>query len=161
MNQFSIDILLEFLYKVTLAFCFFGSFLREFFTSKNTDSNNKRNKFNFGKVIISAIFSTFLMCGGADYLNLELHIEVYAIISVIIGMWGMGIIKQLMNGKFIYKAFCSAISKAIVNPMAKVVVDSALSDSADKISDNSQTSDSNDTTNTTTAENNDNSNDNK
>ena len=151
MNQFSINILLEFLYKfaVTLTFCFFGSFLREFLTSKNTDSNNK-NKFNFGKVIISAIFSSFLMCGGADYLEIELHIEVYAIISVILGMWGMGIIKQLMNGKFIYKAFCSAISKAIVNPMAKVVVDSALSDSADKLEDNSNKDSTNTTQNNNT-----------
>ena len=156
MNQFSLDILLEFLYNkfaITLVFCFFGSFMREYLTSKNIDSNNKKkSKFNFGKVIISAIFSTFLMCGGADYLNVELHIEVYAIISVILGMWGMGIIKQLMDGKFIYKAFCSAISKSIVNPMAKVVVETTLDDSVDKLNIKSSDDESTNTTETKTNE---------
>ena len=61
MNQFTIDILLEFLYEkyaITFVFCFFGSFVKEYLTSRKTDSNCKRgSKFNLGKVVISSIFN--------------------------------------------------------------------------------------------------------
>ena len=48
MNQFSIDVLLEFLYSkfaTTFMFCLFGSFVKEYLTIKlfvgKTDSNSK------------------------------------------------------------------------------------------------------------------------
>ena len=128
MNQFSIDILLEFLYNkfaTTFAFCLFGSFVREYLTANKTDSNGKKiGNFNLGKVVISAIFSTILMCACADYVNVDLHIEVYAIISVVLGMWGLGIMKGILDKKFL-KNFFKIVTKIISNPLIKSAVESA------------------------------------
>ena len=128
MNQFSIDILLEFLYNkfaTTFAFCLFGSFVREYLTANKTDSNGKNiGNFNLGKVVISAIFSTILMCACADYVNVDLHIEVYAIISVVLGMWGLGIMKGILDKKFL-KNFFKLVTKIISNPLIKSAVESA------------------------------------
>lgn len=128
MNQFSIDILLEFLYKefaITFAFCFFGSFVREYLTGNKTDSNGKKvGNFNLGKVVISAMFSTFLMCACADYVSVDLHIEVYAIISIILGMWGLGIMKCIVDKKFL-QTFLGRFATNIANPVIKSAVESA------------------------------------
>jgi hypothetical protein len=128
MNQFSIDILLEFLYNkfaTTFAFCLFGSIVREYLTANKTDSNGKNiGNFNLGKVVISAIFSTILMCACADYVNVDLHIEVYAIISVVLGMWGLGIMKGILDKKFLNNFF-KIVSKVISNPLIKSAVESA------------------------------------
>lgn len=132
MNQFSIDILLEFLYNkfaTTFMFCLFGSIVREYLTVKNfinkTDSNSKNGgEMNPGKVVISAIFSTILMCACADYVNVDLHIEVYAIISVVLGMWGIGIMKAMLDKKFI-NSFLKRITKVITDPLIKSAVESA------------------------------------
>lgn len=128
MNQFSIDILLEFLYNkfaTTFAFCLFGSFVREYLTTNKTDSNGKNiGNFNLGKVVISAIFSTILMCACADYVNVDLHIEVYAIISVVLGMWGLAIMKGILDKK-IANNFLKNILKFITNPLLKSAVESA------------------------------------
>ena len=130
MNHFSFDILLEFLYEqfaITFAFCFIGSFIKEFMSNKNTDSNSKKGgkiSLNLGKMMVSTIFSTLLVCAGADYITVELHIGVYAMISVIIGMWGIGIIKCIIDKKFI-STFCASIAKNIANPFLKSVAESA------------------------------------
>ena len=127
MNEFSIDILLEFLYTkfaTTIMFCFFGAFVREYLTSRGTDSNGKKcSKFNFGKVMISSIFSTFLLCAAADYVNKEFNIEVYSIIAIVLGMWGMSIIRALMDAKFLQSLFTN-LTKSIANPILKGVADS-------------------------------------
>ena len=128
MNQFSIDILLEFLYNkfaTTFMFCLFGSFVREYLTNIKTDSNNKKiGKFDPGKVVISAIFSTILMCACADYVNVDLHIEVYAIISVVLGMWGLSIMKAILDKKIVNNFFKNIV-KLISNPLIKSAVESA------------------------------------
>lgn len=133
MNEFSIDILLEFLYAkfaTTIVFCFFGAFVREYLTSRSTDSNGKKcSKLNFGKVMISSIFSTFLLCAAADYVNIELNIEVYSIIAIVLGMWGMSIIRAIMDAKFLH-TLASNLAKSVANPILKGVADS-LSKSLD------------------------------
>ena len=116
MNQFSIDILLEFLYNkfaTTFMFCIFGSFVREYLTNIKDSNNKKYGNFNPGKVVISAIFSTILMCACADYVNVDLHIEVYAIISVVLGMWGLSLMICL---KKLFTIFLSNIAFIILNP---------------------------------------------
>ena len=128
MNQFSIDILLEFLYNkfaTTFMFCLFGSFVREYLTNIKTDSNSKKyGNFNPGKVVISAVFSTILMCACADYVNVDLHIEVYAIISVVLGMWGLSIMKGILDKKIV-NTFLKSVVKLINNPLFKSAVESA------------------------------------
>lgn len=127
--NFSIDILLEFLYDkfaITIVFCFFGSFVKEYMSSRNTDSNSKKkgSKFSLGKVIISSIFSTILVCVAADYISVDLHFEVYALISIIVGIWGFGIVKCIVDKKFL-STFLGSISKSIANPILKSAAESA------------------------------------
>lgn len=128
MNHFTIDILLEFLYEkyaITFVFCFFGSFVKEYITSRKTDSNGKKgSKFNLVKVIISSIFSTFLVCIAADFISVELKIEVYAILSIIVGIWGFELVKCLVDKKFI-AAFCGSIASSFTNPILKSAAESA------------------------------------
>ena len=153
MNQFSFDILLEFLYNkfaTTLMFCLFGSFVREYLIVKNiikTDSNSKNvGKLNPGKVVISAIFSTILMCACADYVKVSLNIEVYAILSVVLGVWGLDILKALLD-KNILKKFFKSVTELITDPLIKKAVESAteaLEQESDKISDEEQQSDETD-----------------
>lgn len=131
MEQLSIDVLLEFLYNkfaITFWFCLFGSFSKEYLaylTISKTGSNSKKyGNFNLGKVVMSAVFSTILMCACADYVKVELHIEVYAIISVILGMWGLGIMKIIIDKKFLY-VLSNKITKYITDPIIKSAVESA------------------------------------
>ena len=155
MNQFPIDILLEFLYNkfaITFVFCLFGSIIREYWSCINTNSNGKKGgKFNLGKVVISAVFSTFLVCAGADYMNKDLHIEVYAIISIIVGMWGMVIIRCLMNGKFI-STFCANLAKNITNPILKSAAESASKSLDNKEESDKEQSNDNETNKTKTSD---------
>lgn len=125
MNEFTFDILLEFLYKkfaITFALCVFGSLIRKWFPTKSTDPNHK--KILVGEVLISAVFSTFLMCAVADYVNIDLHFEVYAIISIVLGMYGIRIIRLIMDGKFMI-SFIKNFAKSFANPTLKNVVNSA------------------------------------
>ena len=127
MNEFSLDILLEFLYNkfaITIVFCLFGSFVKEYVTCRITGSNGKKGSFNGWKVIISAIFSTILVCVAADYISIALHIEVYMLISVIVGTWGFEILKCIIDKKFI-STFFGSISKSITDPILKSAAESA------------------------------------
>lgn len=139
MNEFTIDILLEFLYKkfaITFVLCFFGSVMRKLFSSKTkTDPNNKKNL--VGEVIISAVFSTFLMCAVADYVNIDLHFEVYAIISILIGIWGLKIITIVVDGKFLINFIKNLAKNATNNPVIK----SAIQSASDTLSENDITED--------------------
>lgn len=139
MNEFTIDILLEFLYKkfaITFVLCFFGSVMRKLFSSKTkTDPNNKKNL--VGEVIISAVFSTFLMCAVADYVNIDLHFEVYAIISILIGIWGLKIITIVVDGKFLISFIKNLAKNATNNPVIK----SAIQSASDTLSENDITED--------------------
>ena len=127
MNEFSIDILLEFLctkFAITIMFCFFGAFVREYLTSRSTDSNGKKSsKFNFGKVLISSIFSTFLMCATANYVSIDLQIEVYLLIAIVLGMWGMSILRCVMDANFLQSLFTN-LAKSVANPIFKGVAES-------------------------------------
>ena len=137
MNEFTIDILLEFLYKkfaITFALCFIGAVMRKWMNSRNsTGSNNKKNL--VGEVIMSAVFSTFLMCAVADYVNTDLHFEVYAILSIILGMWGLQIIKLIMDGKFII----NLLKHLTKTPIDNSVIKSAVSSASDTLSEGNKT----------------------
>lgn len=127
MNEFSLDILLEFLYNrfaFTIVFCFFGSFTKEFVTNRIIGSNGKKGSFNFWKVIISSIFSTILVCVAADYISIDLHIGTFILICFIVGVWGFEILKCLMDKKFL-STFFGSISKSIANPILKSAAESA------------------------------------
>lgn len=122
MNDITVDILLEFLYNefaVTFIFCFVGSWIREAMRLKKKDESKI---LNIKKIATSTVFSTFLMCACAGYIDLPF--EVYAAISVICGMWGIVIINIVINGKFISK-IAVKLAKKISDPILKTAVETA------------------------------------
>ena len=120
MDDLTVYVLLEFLYNkfaVTFVFCSVGYFIREF-TSKDKKSKTSIIK----KFVITTMFSTFLMCACAEYIDLP--IGVYAIFSIFCGIWGLQIINIVVSGNF-FKKFTHALSKLITNPVIKSAVETA------------------------------------
>ena len=117
LNDITVDVLLEFLYTkfaVTFILCLIGSWIREAlkaYPSKKEESI-KTQIVNIGRMATSTIFSTFLMCACADYV--ELQFSIYAIICVLCGMWGLAIVNVVMSGKFLSN---SDILKKITDPI--------------------------------------------
>lgn len=122
MSDITVDILLEFLYNefaVTFVFCCIGSWIREAMRLKKKDESKI---LNIKRIVTSTVFSTFLMCACARYIDLPF--EVYAAISVICGMWGLVIINIVINGKFMSK-IAVKIAKKISDPILKSAVEAA------------------------------------
>lgn len=122
MNDITVHILLEFLYNdfaVTFVFCLIGSWIRE--TLKTTKKDNK-SKIDIKKIVISTVFSTFLMCACAEYIDLPF--SVYAVASIFCGMWGLIFANIVMSGNFITK-FLQKFAKKVANPILDSAVESA------------------------------------
>lgn len=120
MNEISVDILLEFLYNkfaVTFLMCLIGACIRE-----SLASSKKSDTLNIKKIVASTVFSTFLMCACADYLDIPF--SVYAIVSIFCGMWGLALVKLAMNGKFVHSLLVN-IAKKFADPIVKSAIDSA------------------------------------
>lgn len=141
MNDITVDILLEFLYNhfaVTFIFCLIGSLIRE--TTRSTTSKNKESKMlDIKRIVTSTVFSTFLMCACAEYIDLPF--SVYAITSVFCGMWGLVIANFAMSGKFMGK-FINNFAKKITDPLLKIAVESASETLKENKDDQKQTKDS-------------------
>lgn len=124
MSDITVDILLEFLYNhfaVTFVFCLVGSWIRE--STRSTMSKDKKSKMlDIKRIVTSTVFSTFLMCACAEYIDLPFG--VYAITSVFCGMWGLVIVNFAMSGKFMSK-FISNFAKKLTGPILKSAVESA------------------------------------
>lgn len=143
MNDITVDILLEFLYNhfaVTFIFCLTGALIRE--TARSTTSKDKESKMlNIKRIVTSTMFSTFLMCACAEYIDLPF--SVYAITSVFCGMWGLVMVNLALNGKFITKLSKSMFKKMITDPLIKSAVESATEAlEKDNKDDQKQTKDS-------------------
>lgn len=120
----TVDILLKFLYEefaVTFAFCVVGALIKEFFSVSSTKESKR--KINIIGIILSSIISTLLMCSLAKYIDLPF--ELYAILSIICGIWGKSIIKLLVNENFM-RGFAKNISKNITDPIVKAAAESAV-----------------------------------
>ena len=122
MNEITVYVLLEFLYNkfaVTFLLCLIGAGTREVFRSTK-DKDSKR--LDIKKIATSTVFSTFLMCACAEYIDLPF--SVYAIASIVCGMWGLALINLVLNGKFINK-FLVNVSKKVADPIVKSAVEAA------------------------------------
>lgn len=120
----TVDTLLKFLYEefaVTFAFCVVGALIKEMFMVSSTKESKR--KINLFGIILSSIMSTLLMCALTKYTDLPF--EVYAIISVICGIWGKSIIKILVNENFV-RGFAKNVSKTIADPIVKAAAESAI-----------------------------------
>ena len=118
----SVDILLEFLYTfaVTFIFCFIGSLMRESF--KSTKRKRKKSRMlDINRIVTSTMFSTFLMCACADYVDLQ--IGMYAILSVLCGIWGLTIFSVIVNKKFLSLFLINMAKK-------KIEIDDSILESA-------------------------------
>ena len=123
-DDITVDILLEFLYNqfaVTFVFCFAGSIIREFMRSI-TSKDKESKMIDIRRIVTSTVFSTFLMCACAEYIDLPFG--VYAISGVLCGMWGLAIINLVISDKFIYK-FSTKVAKKIADPIIKSAVETA------------------------------------
>lgn len=122
MNEITIHVLLEFLYTkfaVTFILCLFGSLIREavkVYPSKN-EENVKTKMVNLKRMATSTIFSTFLMCACADYV--ELQFSIYALICVLSGIWGLAIVNVVITGNVL-----KGITKNIANPIIRGAIES-------------------------------------
>ena len=115
MNDLTFSVLLEFLYNrfaVTFVMCFVGSWMRGVFMN----NKNERKIFDIKRVVISTLFSTFLMCACSVYLNLK--VEVYILLSVLCGMWGLAIMKLVMSENFLL-LLVKNFSKKVADPIVK------------------------------------------
>ena len=132
MGDITVDVLLEFLYNrfaVTFVFCLFGSFVREVMRSKKKDNKNKKSKMlDIKRIVTSTVFSTFLMCACADYIDLPF--SVYVLISTFCGVWGIVITNLIVSENFVIR-FISNLGKKITDP----VINSALESASDSLKD--------------------------
>lgn len=121
----SIDLLLKFIseFSVTLIFCIIGSWTRAI-----VKSSKNKNKMDLDEIIISTIFSAFLMCSGAQYIHLPF--EVYATLSIICGMWGKVFINLLVSERFM-RNLIGNLTKLIKSDNIREVVDDVI-DAADE-----------------------------
>lgn len=124
MSDITVDILLEFLYNqfaVTFVFCLVGSIIRDW--TRTTTSKDKQSKMlDIKRIVTSTVFSTFLMCACAEYIDLPF--SVYAITSVFCGMWGLVMVNIAINGKFMTN-ICKNLVKKLVDPVLQTAVESA------------------------------------
>lgn len=122
MEDLSIDVLLEFLYNrfaVTFLLCMVGSLTREMFLP----TKKKKSKLlNIKRIVTSTVFSTFLMCTFADYIDLTF--SAYAVLSILCGIWGLIIVQIAVNENFVMKLLLKLADK-IPNSLAKSAAESA------------------------------------
>lgn len=131
MNEITFSVLLEFLYNkfaVTFVLCFVGAFMHEIL-STTKKSKDKSKMFNIKRAVTSTVFSTFLMCACAVYVDLQF--ETYAVLSVICGLWGFALIKLVMNKNFV-TTFISKMIKKITSPIIKSAAETITEMSEEK-----------------------------
>ena len=117
-NQ-NIGILLEFLYNdfaITFIFCFIGAFIRRTIRYTKVEGDRNVRVINTKKIVTSILFSTFLICAITEYI--ELPFNVFVILSVLCGMWGMEIVNIALNEQILMKFFIAFGSK-FKNPIIK------------------------------------------
>lgn len=122
MNQFTINILLEYLYNifaVTFLMCLIGSIIRETMISINTST-----LMSFRKILASSIFSTILMCAVAKYFKVAF--EIYIFLCVMAGLWSIKIIYIAMDLKIVksilrnlFKNYSDPVSNALSGVLEK------------------------------------------
>ena len=79
-------------------------------------NRNKCKIVDIKRIVISTLFSTFLMCACSVYLNIK--VEVYILLSVLCGMWGLAITKLVMSENFIL-ILIKNFTKKVADPIVK------------------------------------------
>lgn len=119
MEQPTFTLLLDYLYSkfaVTFILCIIGVIIKVMITSVN-----KKQKVSIGKLIASTMFSTFLMCAIVEHYHITFSI--YALISVIVGMWSTNLVALFLNSRFIRNLTLRYL-KTVAGPLAKSISES-------------------------------------
>lgn len=127
----SLTVLLEFLYNkfaFTLGMCAVGSLMRSIY---ETGKKDKKIAFNIKGIIVSTLFSTFLMCACSVYIDLA--IEIYILLCVLCGIWGLALMKLVMDENFMVKLLAN-IGKKVADPIIKGTMET-ISDASKKEDD--------------------------
>ena len=102
MDILTIGMLLEYLYKkflVSFILALIGSFMKESLKTA------KLKKMDLMKIMVSAIFSSVIICALVDYIKIPFGI--YAAVCVIAGMWGYQLLSLALNATFMKKFLCN------------------------------------------------------
>ena len=78
-------------YLLTFIFCFIGAFIKEI-----EKGLKKRSKLAFSSIIIGSVFSTFVSCAIVSFIDFG-TISVYALVCVLMGMFGSYMIDCISN----------------------------------------------------------------
>lgn len=120
MQTSSLTMLLDYLcniYLVAFTMCLIGSILREVFDSvKNTDS------IRIKKVLVSTIFSSFLVSAFSEWIKDYIRYEGYIFACLMTGMWGYYLFTTASNIKVVM-AFVKNLLKHVTTPLGESVKD--------------------------------------
>lgn len=98
MNNVTLKLLLDYLYNqfaVTFILSLVGASMREVFVT----NKNRKNHIKISKLLMSAIFSTIVLCAVGGVYNLDF--SVYVLVCVLFGLWSEQIISKIvLNKKF-------------------------------------------------------------
>ena len=111
------NIIIRYLYQYSITFCIclLGSFVKDVY-----DTIINKTTINIMKILISTVFTSFIMCEIYDLLNLSF--PAYVFCSFFIGMWGFSLIQSSLNYKYvfiIFKNILSQISQPIFKGISK------------------------------------------
>lgn len=139
MEPLSLNILLDYIYNkfaITLLLCIIGSSIKEY-----RYAINNKNKIDLKKILLSSIFSSFLLCACSEYIVLPF--SSYAFISILLSMWGFTLIELSLNSrivvtfiKILFKTTKSIILKSISSTMDEIQKQENTSNSKESDSSN-------------------------
>ena len=118
MQDISSYIILDYIYHYTLTFfiCLLGAFIKDCYDTMV--KNNIRIKIS--KILISALFSSVVICTVDSYMNM--NFPLYVFVSIFLGLWGFNLLEIILNSKIVLVAMKN-IFKHISNPISKGISD--------------------------------------
>ena len=122
MDNITLGLLLDYLYNqfaVTFILSLVGASMREVFVT----NRNRKNHIKISKLLMSAIFSTIVLCAIGGFYRPDF--SVYVLVCVIFGLWSEQLISNfVLNKRFMFsfmvnflKKLGGSVSKAFVETM--------------------------------------------
>ena len=127
MQDISLHVVLNYIYQYALTFfiCLLGAFIKDYYDTIVKDNI----KIKISRVLISALFSSVILCTIDSYLNLKFSL--YVFISIFLGIWGFNILEFIMNSKIVLITIKN-IFKHMSHPVTKGISDTITEIKEDK-----------------------------
>ena len=123
MQDISLYIILNYIYHYALTFfiCLLGAFIKDCY--ETIVKNN--TKIKISRVLISALFSSVVLCAIDSYIDIKFSI--YVFISVFFGLWGFNILEIILNStivlniiKNVFRNITSPITRGISDTITEI-----------------------------------------